>query len=175
MSNPIKKAASKVKSTGDKVVGAIKPLGIALPVAAPNITALFSGGPRALVNYNVQQVKAWRPPDWNTVNAYVDGPGGMALMTSFSAKLAKWGIKVLGFSSEAGALIMLIDAVDAWGEGSAVGFAVKEIIYPSAAAGGGVLGGISFGGNLFGGQPATGSKQEMATKDKKPKRRIMWS
>lgn len=170
----VQKAASKVKGVGDKVGAVIKPLGIALPVAAPNINALFSGGPRGLFDYNVQAVKSWRPPDWGTVMSYVDGPGGAALMTSISAKLAKWGIKTLGMSGEAGALYMLINAVEDWGDGSAIGYGVKELIYPSVSGEAAVFGGISAPSGLFGGQPAVGSKQEMATKDQKPREMLIW-
>lgn len=168
----IKTAATKVKGIGSKVGAIIKPLGIALPIAAPNIKALMTAGPRGLFDYNVNALKTWRPPDWGTVNAYVDGPGGAAFMTSLSAKVAKWAIGALGFTSEAGALIMLINAVDDWGEGSAIGYAVQELVYPTASGVGSPFGGLGGAtGGLFGGQPAKGSAQEMATKDQKPKTR----
>ena len=171
----IKKAATKVKGIGSKVSGIIYPLGVALPVAAPNINALMSGGPRGLLNYNVQAVRSWRPPDWATIESYIDGPGGAALMTSISAKVAKWGVKALGLSGEAGALFMLINAVEAWGDGSAIGYGVQELVYPTASGEGAVFGGIGGAGGLFGGQPAKGSPREMATKDQKPKARLSWS
>ena len=170
----VKRAASKVKGAGNKIVDAIEPLAIALPVAMPNINALMSGGPRALMNYNAQAVKSWRPPDMNTINAYVDGPGGAGLITGLSMKLGKWGIRQLGLGGEFNdSLFLLMDAVENWGTGSAVGFAVKEIIYPTAAAGGGTFSGVSFGG--WGGQPAKGSSQEMATKDAKPKSKVVFN
>ena len=171
----INKAATKVKGIGTKVSGMIYPLGVALPVAAPNINALFSGGPRGLFDYNANAIKEWKPPDWGTVMSYVDGPGGAALMTSISAKIAKYGIQALGLSGETGALVMLINAVEAWGDGSAIGYGVKELIYPTVSGEGAVLGGISLGGGLFGGagQPSKGSAQEMQTKDRKPKTRSM--
>ena len=125
----VKTAASKVKGIGSKIGGIIYPLGVALPVAAPNINALMSGGPRGLLNYNVGAFKSWRPPDWATIESYVDGPGGAALMTSISAKVAKWAIKTIGLSSEAGPLYMLINAVEHWGDGSAVGYAVQAVSY----------------------------------------------
>lgn len=165
----VKRAASKVKSVGNKVGAIIKPLGTALPVAAPNINALFSGGPRAVMDFNANAVKSWRPPDMGTVNAYIDGPGGNAIMTGIMAKLIKWGVSTLGF--QMGGLGMLVDGVEDWADGSAMGYAVKELIYPTVAGGSGTLSGISFGG--AGGQPGKGSAQEMATKDRKPKTRSM--
>ena len=167
----IKTAASKVKGVGNKITGVIKPLGVVLPVAAPNINALMSGGPMGVWNYNAQALQSWRPPDMNTVRGYVDGPGGAAFMTSLTIGVAKWGIDALGFSKEAGPVKMLLNAVGAWADGSAMGYAVKEVIYPSASGLSPTLGGISFGGG--GGQPAKGSSQEMVTKDRKPKTRSM--
>jgi hypothetical protein len=171
----VSQAATKVKGIGSQVGRVIYPLGVALPVAAPNINALFSGGPRALMQYNVDAVKSWRPPDWATIESYVDGPGGAALMTSISAKLVKWGVRVLGLSGETGALYMLLNAVEDWGDGSAIGYGVKELVYPSVSGESAVFGGVSGGGALFGGrQPAKGYPREMATKDQKPKVRLMW-
>jgi hypothetical protein len=172
----VKKAATKVKSVGSKVSGVIYPLGVALPVAAPNINALMGGGPRGLLDFNVNALKTWRPPDWATVESYIDGPGGAALMTSISAAVAKWGIKALGLGGQTGALVMLINAVKAWGDGSAIGYGVQELVYPTVSGVGAPFGGVSAGG-LFGGkgQPAKGSQQEMATKDDKPKVGLYWS
>ena len=172
MSDNVKTAAGKVKNLGNKVGDIIYPLGVALPIAAPNISALFSGGPKALLDYNVEAIKSWRPPDWGTIEAYASGPGGAAFMTGLTARLVKWGIKTLGFSEEAGPLYMLIDGVENWGDGSAVGWAVKELVYPSVAGGGGTFSGVSFGG--LGGQPAKGSPAEMRTKDQKPKVGLEW-
>ena len=154
----------------------IYPLGVALPVAAPNINALFSGGPRGLFEYNASAVREWKPPDWNTVMSYIDGPGGAALMTSISAKIAKYGIKALGLSGETGALVMLINAVESWGDGSAIGYGVKELIYPTVSGEAAVFSGISRGGGLFGGagQPGINTQGEMATKDQKPKVDLGW-
>lgn len=172
----VKRAATKVKGIGSKVGGVIYPLGVALPVAAPNINALMTGGPRALLNYNVEAMRGWRPPDWATVEAYVGGPGGGALMTSLSAKVAKWAIKAFGFSGEAGALIMLINAVEAWGDGSSIGWGVRELVYPTISGVEAPFAGVGGTGALFGGpQPAKGSPQEMATKDQKPKARLVWT
>ena len=171
----VKQAATEVKGIGSKVAGIVYPLGVALPVAVPNINALMSGGPRGLLNYNVAAVKAWRPPDWATITAYADGPGGNALMTSISVKIVKWVVKALGFEGEVGAGYMLLNAVEGWADGSAWGYGIQELVYPTASAGGGVLSGIGGTGGLFGGQPAKGSPQEMATKDQKPKARLVWS
>lgn len=173
----VRKAATKVKSIGSKVAGIIYPLGVALPIAAPNINALMSGGPRAVLDYNVQALKQWRPPDWTTINSYIDGPGGDAFMTGLGVKVLKWGVKAFGFSGETGALIMLANAVEAWADGSAIGYGVQEIVYPTASGGSAIFGGVGGTGALFGGkgQPAKGSQQEMATKDDKPQVRLMWA
>lgn len=106
----------------------------------------------------------------NTVRGYVDGPGGAAFMTSITSKVIKWGIEGLGFKKDAGAVYMLLDAVEAWADGSAIGYGVKEIIYPSVSQVGATFGGI---GAL--GSAAIGSKQEMATKDAKPKARVVFA
>ena len=143
-------------------------------MAAPNINAIMSGGPRAVMDYNINALKTWRPPDWATVEAYVDGPGGAAFMTGLSVKVAKYVISALGFSRETGALPMLLNAVEGWADGSAIGYGIQEIVYPTASGAGAVFGGIGGAGGLFGGQPAKGSKGEMATKDQKPKVRLMW-
>ena len=169
----VKQAAARGKGIGSKVAGIVYPLGVALPVAAPNINALMTGGPRGLLNYNVTALKQWRPPDWDTVEAYADGPGGNALMTSISVKVVKWAVRALGFEGDVGAGYMLLNAVEGWADGSAWGYGIQELVYPTASGGGGVLSGISTGG-LFGGQPAKGSPQEMATKDQKPKVRSTW-
>ena len=171
----IKTAASKVKGVGSKISGVIYPLGVALPVAAPNINALMSTGPRGLLDYNVNALKTWRPPDWATVESYIDGPGGAAFMTSLSAKVAKWAVKALGLTGETGALFMLINAVESWGDGSAIGYGIQELVYPTASGVSATFGGVGGTGGLFGGRPGVGSKQEMATKDQKPKARLMWS
>ncbi len=171
----IKGAAAKAKGIGTKVAGIVYPLGVALPIAAPNINALMSGGPRALMDYNVNALKTWRPPDWGTVTAYVEGPGGAAFMTGLSVKVAKWGIRALGFSGETGALTMLLNAVEGWADGSAIGYGIQEIVYPTASGVGAVFGGIGGTGGLFGGKPGVGSKGEMATKDQKPKARLSWA
>lgn len=168
----IKTAATKVKGIGNKITGVIKPLGVVLPIAAPNINALMSGGPMGVWNYNAQALQSWRPPDMGTVRGYVDGPGGAAFMTSLTIGVAKWGIKALGFQKEAGPVNMLLDAVGAWADGSAMGYAVKEVIYPSASGLSPTLGGINFGGG--GGQPAINSQAEMATKDQKPRVDLGW-
>ena len=168
----IKSAASKVKSTGDKIIGVIEPLGVVLPVAAPNINALMSGGPRGLWNMNAGALRSWKPPDMDTVNRYVDGPGGAVFMTGLTIGVVNWGIKALGFDKEPAVepVKMLLKGAGAWANGSAKGYAIKEIIYPGTG-GEGTLSGISFGG--LGGQPAKDSAQEMSTKDRKPKTRSM--
>ena len=165
----VKTAATKVKSIGTRVGGIIYPLGVAIPVAAPNVNALISGGPRGLIDYNVNAVKTWRPPDWGTIEAYADGPGGTSFMTGLTVKLIKWGVRTLGFSEELGPANMLLDGVEAWADGSAVGWAVKELVYPTVSGEGSPWGG---GG---GKQPAKGSPREMATKDQKPKVRLTWT
>ncbi len=172
----VRKAATKAKGLGSKVGSIIYPLGVVLPIAAPNINALMTGKMRGLINFNVTAVKTWRPPDWATVEAYVDGPGGAALMTALGAKLAKWGIQVLGLSGETGALVMLINAVEHWGDGSAIGYGIKEMVYPSVSGAVQPFSGIGGRGALFGGgQPAVGSQQEMATKDQKAKMVLTWA
>lgn len=173
----ISKAASKVTGVGRRITGVIRPLGIALPVAIPNINALFTGGPRGLMDYNIAAVKTWRPPDWGTITAYIDGPGGVALLTAISAGIAKKAIKALELEKESGALVMLIDAVKAWGDGSAVGYAMRELIYPTVAGGPGTFSTIASPTGLFGGggsQPPINSAGEMATKDDKPVSRLIW-
>lgn len=167
----IKTAASKVKGIGNKITGVIKPLGVVLPIAAPNINALTSGGPIGVWNFNVGKLQTWRPPDMNTVKGYVEGPGGASFMTSLTISVIKWGIKGLGFQKEAGPVNMLLDAVGAWSEGSALGYAVKEVIYPSVSGVDATFGGIG----ALGGAAAIGSRQEMATKDAKPKRRVVFA
>lgn len=168
----MKSVASKVQGVGTRVKGIIRPLGIALPVASPNVNALFTGGPRAMLDYNVTAIKGWRPPDWNTVTGYIDGPGGAAVMTGIAAGLANWAIKELGFSDEAGPLVMLIGCVKAWADGSAIGYGVKELIYPTASGVESPLGGVSFGG-MFASQPAKGSQGELVVKSDKAKVRSM--
>ena len=96
-------------------------------------------------------------------------------MTSLSAKVAKWAVKALGLTGETGALFMLINAVESWGDGSAIGYGIQELVYPRASDQTRVFGGIKGTGGLFGGSTAVGSQQEMATKDQKPKARLMWS
>jgi len=167
----VKTAASKVKGIGDKVGGVIYPLGVALPVAAPNVNALMTGGPRGLLNFNVAAIKSWRPPDWGTIEAYADGPGGSAVMTAIVAGLAKWAGKTLfGEERALSPAWMLVDAVEDWGIGSAGGWAIKELVYPTVSGEAATFGDVGWGT-----QPAKGSPQEMRTKDQKPKARLTWS
>lgn len=170
----VKTAASKAKGVGYKVGAIVLPLATALPVFTPSINALMTGGPRGWMNHVVTSAKAWGPPGWNTVTGYIDGPGGAAIATSLVAKLAKWGIKAVGLKDEiGGGFYLLVNAVEDWGDGSAFGYAVREILYPTASTEPGLLSGVGGVSGLLG-QPATGSPQEMRTKDQKPKARLMW-
>jgi len=174
MSTQVRKAATKAKGIGDKVGAIVLPLATALPVFTPSINALMQGGPRGWITHIGESARAWRAPGWHTVEGYVDGPGGAAIMTSLAAKLAKWGISIIGLKEEiGGGFYLLVDAVEDWGDGSAMGYAIQELLYPSGA-GEGILAGAGGFGGMFGGQPAKGSQQEMATKDQKPKVRLMW-
>ena len=169
----LKSVESRVVGVGGRVKGIIRPLGVILPVAGPNVQALMSAGPRGLLDYNVNAVKSWRPPDWNTVTGYIDGPGGVAIMTGIAAKLGKWAIRELRFNGETGPLIMLVDCVEAWADGSAVGWGIKELVYPTISGVSAPFGGVSTAGLWGGSQPAKDSPAEMNTRDRKPKTRSM--
>jgi hypothetical protein len=162
-------------SAGYKFKRAIKPVATALPVLGPNVAALRKGGVKEVLDMNIANLGNWRPPDFNTINAYLGGTGGAAIMTTISAAFCKWLIKVVGFDG-LGSLNLLIDAVQDGGEGAAVGAAIKEIIYPTASAAGSV--GASMGGafsfGALGAQPATGSEAEFSTKKDKPKSLVVF-
>ena len=127
----LKSVESKVKGVGSRVKGVIRPLTTILPVAGTNVGALMAGGPRGMLDFNVQKVKEWRIPDWNTVTGYLDGPGGAAIMTGIAAGIGKWAISELGFSMPP--MTMLIDAVQAGAEGAA-GLELEQPESASAAA-----------------------------------------
>ncbi|GAF80927.1 unnamed protein product [marine sediment metagenome] len=171
----VKTAANKAKSIGNKVGSIVLPLATALPVFSPVINDVIAGGPRGFITHITSTAQAWRAPGWHTVEGYIDGPGGAAIVTSLLAKLAKWGVRAVGLSDEIGSgFYLLVDAVEDWGDGSSLGYAIRELVYPSGA-GSGALSEFGAGGVSFGRMPAKGSPKEMATKDQKPKARLTWA
>ena len=171
----VSSASNRVVSAGHKFKRAIKPVSTALPVLGPNIAALRGGGVKGVIDMNVQNLSNWRPPDFNTVNAYLGGAGGAGIMTAISASFCKWVIKLTGFEGLS-SLNLLIDAVQDAGEGTAVGAAIKEIIYPTASqiqgVGASMGGGFSFG--AIGSNPAPNSEAEFSTKKDKPQSLVVF-
>ena len=173
----VSSASGKVVSAGHKFKRAIKPISTAVPVLGPNIQALRGGGVKGVLDMNIQNLSNWRPPDFNTINAYLGGAGGAGIMTAISASFAKWVIKVVGFDGLS-SLNLLIDAVQDAGEGTAVGAAIKEIIYPTASQmaglGESIGGGLPTFGSLGGSNPGVNSEREFSTKKDKPQSMVVF-